>query len=323
MHYLLADHVVRAVDGVSFDLARGEALGIVGESGCGKTSLAYTPLRLLPGNGRIVSGRMVFDGHDLVTMPDEAIRRVRWRRISMIFQHAMSALNPVFRVSDQLVDVVRLHEPVTVAAARARIGELFERVGIPASRMDSYPHEFSGGMRQRAIIAMSLICQPDLVIADEPTTALDVVAQAQVLNQLRALRREFNLSLILVTHDIMIVGELCDTVAVMYAGEIVEFGPVHEVFLRPRHPYTTALLRAFPPLRGEVVRVSGIPGSPPNLASPPAACRFAPRCPFAQPICREAAPHSVPVGSRHLSWCHFASSPGFRPPDGVREETRA
>lgn len=305
MHFRVGPGWVRAVDGVSFELRRGQTLGIVGESGCGKTSLGYTLMRLQPQNGRIIRGAIHFDGTDLVRLPDDDLRALRWTRFAMIFQNAMSALNPVFRVGDQIVDAIRHHTGVSRDAARERAGELFELVGLSRARLRGYPHEFSGGMKQRAMIALALACRPSLVIADEPTTALDVVAQGQVLREIRRLQRELDLAMIFVSHDISVVAEVCDFVAVMYAGELVEYGPTTVVLTQARHPYTIALLRSFPTIHGPIRPLVSVPGSPPDLVQPPSGCRFHPRCPYAQPVCAQDAP---PLAGPSGSWarCHFA-----------------
>jgi len=305
MHFQVGSGWVRAVDGVSFELRRGETLGVVGESGSGKTSLGYALLRLLPSNGRILRGSIVFDGTDLVPLPDDELRRLRWTRVAMIFQNAMSALNPVFRVGDQIVDAIRHHTGASRAVARERAGALFELVGLSRTRLRGYPHEFSGGMKQRAMIALALSCEPDLVIADEPTTALDVVAQGQVLRQIKDLQRDLDLAMVFVSHDISVVAEICKDVAVMYAGELVEYGAAEHLLTEPRHPYTMALLRSFPSVRGPQKTLLSVPGSPPDLVRPPSGCRFHPRCPFAQQICREVSPPPVATAGAGWARCHF------------------
>ncbi|HJW48086.1 MAG TPA: ABC transporter ATP-binding protein [Candidatus Limnocylindria bacterium] len=307
MHFQVGSGSVHAVDGVSFDLQRGETMGVVGESGSGKTSLGYAMLRLLPANGRILKGSITFDGIDLVPLPEEDLRSLRWKRFAMIFQNAMSALNPVFRVGDQIVDAIRHHTGVTRAAARERAGALFELVGLSRARLRGYPHEFSGGMKQRAMIALALSCGPDLVVADEPTTALDVVAQGQVLRQIKQLQEELHLAMIFVSHDISVVAEICRNVAVMYAGEFVEYGPTEHLLTDPRHPYTMALLRSFPSVRGPLKTLLSVPGSPPDLVRPPSGCRFHPRCPFAQQICREVSPEPTRTFDGGWARCHFTN----------------
>jgi oligopeptide/dipeptide ABC transporter ATP-binding protein len=305
MHFQVGSGWVRAVDGITFDLRRGETLGVVGESGSGKTSLGYALLRLLPANGKIMRGSIVFDGTDLVQLDEAELRRLRWKRFAMIFQNAMSALNPVFRVGDQIVDAIRHHTGATREAARQRAATLFEIVGLSRARLRGYPHEFSGGMKQRAMIALALSCGPDLVVADEPTTALDVVAQGQVLKQIKQLQRDLDLAMIFVSHDISVVAELCQNVAVMYAGEFIEYGPAEHLLTQPGHPYTIALLRSFPSVRGPRKVLLSVPGSPPDLVRPPSGCRFHPRCPFVQQICRDVSPPPIPTTGGGWARCHF------------------
>jgi peptide/nickel transport system ATP-binding protein len=300
---------VRAVDGVSFKVEHGEALGIAGESGCGKTTTALSLVRILPANAKIMSGSISLMGIDLVPKSDNALRRYRWREISIVFQGAMNALNPVRRIRDQIAEPIEERLGETPKAARKRAGDLLELVGIPRKRGDAYPHQLSGGMRQRAMIAMALACDPAIVIGDEPTTALDVMVQAQILELLEDLRQKLGLSLILITHDLSVIAETCDRVMVMYAGRIAEEGPVDEVFRRPRHPYTQKLMAAFPNIHADRRTLDVIPGEPPDLRQPPPGCRFSPRCPFVMPVCREVVPpettfsgvrvacHLYPVGS--------------------------
>jgi oligopeptide/dipeptide ABC transporter ATP-binding protein len=275
---------------VSFRLDHGEALGIAGESGCGKTTTALSLVRILPSNGRIVEGSIKLMGIDLVQKTDQQLRRYRWREISIVFQGAMNALNPVRRVRDQIAEPIEERLGESPKAARKRAGDLLELVGIPRKRGAAYPHELSGGMRQRAMIAMALACDPAVVIGDEPTTALDVMVQAQILELLEQLRHKLGLSLILITHDLSVIAETCDKVMVMYAGRIAEEGPVHEVFRRPRHPYTQKLLSAFPNIHADRRSLEVIPGSPPDLRDPPPGCRFAPRCAFAMEVCSREQP---------------------------------
>jgi len=303
-HFELDGETVHAVDGVSFRVDQGEALGIAGESGCGKTTTALSLVRLLPPNARIVDGSIRYFGIDLVPKSTEALRRYRWREISIVFQGAMNALNPVQRLRDQIVEPLRERLNLTEPAARKRAGELLELVGIPKKRGTAYPHELSGGMRQRAMIAMALACDPAIVIGDEPTTALDVMIQAQILELLERLRRDLGLSLILITHDLSVIAETCDRILVMYAGKVAEEGPVDEVFRRPRHPYTRKLLSAFPNIQADRRTLDVIPGSPPDLRFPPPGCRFAPRCPYVMPVCPEVVPPEVTIGSVRVA-CHL------------------
>ena len=303
-HFTLEGQTVRAVDGVSFRLDAGEALGIAGESGCGKTTTALSLVRLLPANARVVRGSVRLYGIDLVTKSDTAIRRYRWREISIVFQGAMNALNPVARIRDQIAEPIVERLGVGGREARRRAGELLELVGIPRARGSAYPHELSGGMRQRAMIAMALACDPAIVIGDEPTTALDVMVQAQILDLLERLRARLGLSLILITHDLSVIAETCDRVLVMYAGRVAEEGPVDVVFRRPRHPYTQKLLAAFPDIRADRRTLDVIPGAPPELTDPPPGCRFAPRCPVALPVCTEVDPAEVRYADGVRVACH-------------------
>jgi peptide/nickel transport system ATP-binding protein len=305
IHYLTEAGPVQAVDGISLGVARGQAIGLVGESGCGKTTAAKGVLRLMPPNGRIPRGKIDFDGRDLLQLGNEAMRRTRWKDISWISQAAMNALDPVYRVGDQIVEAMQAHIDISKKDALKHAAQLFREVGIDPDRLRAYPHEMSGGMKQRAIIAMALALEPRLVIADEPTTALDVVTQAQILARMQRLRRDHGLALLFITHDISVVVQTCDTVAVMYAGKIMENGPVREVFREPFHPYTMGLRNAFPTLEGAKRELISIPGSPPNLISPPHGCRFAERCPFAEERCREEEPLLLPVGEGRFSACHF------------------
>jgi oligopeptide/dipeptide ABC transporter ATP-binding protein len=289
---------------VSFTLDYGEALGIAGESGCGKTTTALSLVRLLPSNALIKGGSVKLMGIDLAGKSDKALRRYRWREISIVFQGAMNALNPVRRVRDQIAEPIieRLGEPPK--AARKRAGDLLELVGIPRERGRAYPHQLSGGMRQRAMIAMALACDPAVVIGDEPTTALDVMVQAQILELLEELRRKLGLSLILITHDLSVIAETCDRVMVMYAGRVAEEGLVSEVFTRPRHPYTQKLLAAFPNIHADRRTLDVIPGSPPDLRHPPPGCRFAPRCAFAMAVCSEVVPPETTFDGVRVA-CHL------------------
>ena len=302
MHYQTRQGAVKAVDGISFDLARGEVLGLVGESGCGKTSVAISFMKLLPDNARVIKGQVLLDGQDLLTMDDGTLRDYRWRRISMIFQAAMNSLDPVHRVGDQIIEALEAHDMfTTMAEARETVDRLFRLVGLDPRLTGQYPHEFSGGMRQRAVIAMALACQPDVVIADEPTTALDVIVQDRILRQIKEIQRDLNMSMIYITHDIAVVAEVTDRIGVMYAGKLVELGSTAQVFNRPIHPYTKALLSVFPSIRGGKRPLATLGGEPPNLVDPPSGCRFHPRCPYATDICQREEP---PVVDRDGHWAN-------------------
>ncbi|HKT02481.1 MAG TPA: ABC transporter ATP-binding protein, partial [Rugosimonospora sp.] len=279
---------VAAVTDVSFAVGPGEILGIAGESGSGKSTLVTAVLRLLRPPAVVRSGRVLFrpTGRppvDLLGATRRELRALRWEHAAVVFQSAMNALNPVQRLRGQFTDAIRAHRAVSTAQARARSAALLELVGVPADRLDSYPHELSGGMRQRATIALALVCEPDLVVLDEPTTAVDVVLQRQILRQVTELQRELGFAVVFITHDLSLLLELADRIAVMYAGRIVESAPARELYRRPRHPYSRGLRDSFPPLRGPLTRLSGIPGAPPDLAAPPSGCRFHPRCPHCSP----------------------------------------
>ena len=303
MHYQTRLGTVKAVDGISFELARGEVLGLVGESGCGKTSIAVTLMKLLPDNALIVKGQVLLDGQDLMTMDDTTLRTYRWRRISMIFQAAMNSLDPVHRVGDQIIEAIEAHDMITtMTEARATVDRLFRLVGLDPGLTDRYPHEFSGGMRQRAVIAMALACQPDVIVADEPTTALDVIVQDRILRQIKEIQTDLNMSMLYITHDIAVVAEVTDRIGVMYAGKLVELGSTADVFERPIHPYTKALLSVFPSIRGEKRPLTTLGGEPPNLVDPPTGCRFHPRCPYATAICQQEEPPIV-VRDGHWAAC--------------------
>ncbi len=305
VHYRADGGTLHAVRGVSFAVAAGEALGLVGESGCGKTTTAKALLKVLPRNGRIVGGSIRLDGKDLVPLGEEAMRTIRWRDVAMVTQSSMNALDPVYRIQDQIVEAIRLHETTGRPEALRRARELFDLVGIDAKRLRDYPHQLSGGMRQRACIAMALALRPSLLVADEPTTALDVIVKDHILDRIAALQRDLGVSILYVSHDISVVAETCARVAVMYAGQIVEQGDAATVFAAPAHPYTMGLLNAFPRLAGSP-RLVAIPGYPPDPLEPPRGCAFAARCPFAETDCHGEAPSLRPVGPGHTAACHFS-----------------
>jgi len=405
VYFKILKGTVHAVDDVTFNLERGQTMGLVGESGCGKTTMAFAVTRLLPTNGRVLGGEIMFDGQvivradlpteveDVLTRPDweprleEVLRReeaefaafrtgggqileaeeqmedeyafhgeiqgilaqhratpdeardrlrrvteqhmrgltagyrrrrrereierriaaIRWSKVAMIFQSAMNAFNPVYRVGDQIEEALFTHFPdMTKEESRARVLALFDLVGIDRSRVDGFPHEFSGGMRQRSMIAMALACNPQLLIADEPTTALDVIMQDRILAEIRDLQKELNIAMMIITHDISVVAEVGERIGVMYAGKLFEYGSIQEIFEKPANPYTIGLLSAFPSIKGPRRKLRSIPGSPPDLSNPPSGCRFHPRCQFAQEVCRQAEPPIVEVAPGHLSQCHFA-----------------
>lgn len=299
---------LHAVDGVAFRLEQGRCLGVVGESGCGKTTAMLAILRLLPQEGRIVRGRVLFDGEDLLRYSEAQMRQVRWQHISMVFQGAMNALNPVRTIESQIVEALQVHSIVEHSrAARERAAELLQLVGIPPERGSQYPHQYSGGMRQRAVIAMALACNPRILIADEPTTALDVMIQAQILELLEHLRGQLHLSLILVTHDLGMVAEICDDVLVMYGGVVAEYASSDEIFNEPCHPYTQRLLRAFPDVERPGARLASIPGNPPRLDDLPPGCRFEPRCDcrWREAICAQKPPPLTEIAPGHYVACHW------------------
>ena len=307
--------VARSVDGVSFSVGAGETVGIVGESGCGKSVTALSLMRLIRAPGRIEAGsRLRFEGRDLLALSEEEMRRLRGNRIAMVFQEPMTALNPVFTIGEQIAEVSRIHEGTSRKDARKRAVEMLELVGIPApeQRANEYPHQLSGGMRQRIVIAMALVMSPALVIADEPTTALDVTIQAQILELLADLQRRVGMSILLITHDLGVVAETCTRVIVMYGGEIVEESSVGDVFAAAHHPYTEGLLGAMPRVGGEQDRLTTIPGTVPPPTAWPVGCRFHDRCPYAWERCANEHPPLYQIGAGHVSRCHLAEEPEYR-----------
>ena len=373
VHFKIQNGWVKAVDGVSFSIDSGETMGLVGESGCGKTTAAYAITQLLPSNGYIKGGMILFKeppavaafraeydekakltgkaraketdrirkrlnalgaskseeavelrhmlaaltySYDLLgkskrkdgSLDDynEEIRKMRWTQISMIFQGAMNAFNPVFKIGDQIVEAIQLHEDVDDEAARKRARDLFEFVGISPDRIGNYPHEFSGGMKQRAMIALALALKPKFIIADEPTTALDVITQDRILVEIRKLQEQLNMAMMIITHDVSVVAEVSDKIGVMYAGLLMEIGGTQQVFKNTAHPYTQGLLGSFPSIKGKKKRLLSIPGFPPDLVNPPPGCPFHPRCQYVQPLCSQERPKGIEIEPGHLSYCHFA-----------------
>lgn len=302
--YATRSGTLRAVDGVSMSLETGEHLGLIGESGSGKSTIARAIMRVLPGNARTTSGEAWFQQRDLLRLSEKDMRRTRWRHISMVPQASLDALDPVYRVGDQLVETLRLRGGLDRLSARQRAAELFALVGLTRDRLDQYPHEFSGGMRQRSVIAMALALSPEVLIADEPVTALDVIVQRQVLELLRDLQQRLSLSVVMITHDVAVVAEMCDRVAVMYAGRIVERSSITDFFQRPFHPYTLGLQNAYPNLAAPERTLVSIEGYPPDLVAPPPGCRFAGRCPFAMETCLVSEPPLIEVDQDHAAACH-------------------
>jgi oligopeptide/dipeptide ABC transporter ATP-binding protein len=321
-HYVSqqGSRVVRAVDDVTLSLGAGDTLGIVGESGSGKSTLALTILRQLPTAARIVSGRMMFEGENLLDKSESEMRRVRGKRIAMILQDPMASLNPLFSIGNQVGEAIRVHEGADRASAwRRAIGLLRSvRIASPETRATQFPHEMSGGMRQRIVGAIGISCEPRLLIADEPTTSLDLTIQAQYLNLLRELQREHGLALIFITHNLGIVAKMCDQLAVMYAGRVVEQGPVSQIFSRPAHPYTRALLGSIPRMTGDRERLTAIEGQPPDLSAPPPGCSFAPRCSMAFGRCREEAPPEFALGEGRSARCWLAAHDAGGEPETAR-----
>ena len=321
------DGIVGAVDGVSFSIEKGQTLGIVGESGCGKSVTCLTIMGLNPKRTTTSSGEALWKGKNLLTAKPSALREIRGNEISMIFQDPMTSLNPVHTIGKQLIEAVQLHRDVSVKVARARALELLKAVGIPRAetRVDDYPHQFSGGMRQRVMIAMALINDPDLLIADEPTTALDVTTQAQILSLMKRLQEDFGSAIMIITHDLGVVAETADDIVVMYAAKVVEQADVNQLFSRPQHPYTWGLMGSLPRLETDVERLTQIPGQPPSLLRPPAGCRFHPRCPHVMEICKTVVPELVPTQKdpEHFQACHLDEETKDREATKLLETTMA
>lgn len=311
--------VMHAVEDVSFDVHPGQTLGLVGESGCGKTTTMLSLMRLLPAAGRITRGQVLFDGVDLLGLSERQMRQYRWKEMAMVFQSAMNALNPVRTVGDQIAEAILQHGLMDRVAAERRVVGLLDLVGIAKDRKDQYPHQYSGGMRQRAMIAMALACQPKLLFADEPTTALDVMIQAQILELLRDIQQVMGLAIVLVTHDLGVVAEICDSVVVMYGGKVAEYGPIDAVYNAPQHPYTQRLLEAFPDLNRLRDQLASIPGYPPRLNELPPGCRFEPRCHVKIDRCAKVSPELIRVSdadhlagravTHHYAACHLLAGP--------------
>lgn len=304
VYYTAGGEIINAVNGVDLEVRRGETLGLVGETGAGKTTIAKSIMRILPDPpAKIGGGEIYLDGQELLHLSEKKMREIRGKKISMIFQDPMTALNPVFTVGEQIEEVIMLHEKVNKGEAAVKARQMLELVGIPGDRSGDYPHQFSGGMKQRVVIAMALACSPALILADEPTTALDVTIQAQILDMIKALKEKQNTSMILITHDLGVVAEVCDRVAVVYAGEIIEYGTKEEIFDYPAHPYTVGLFGSIPKIHEDVEWLDSIPGMPPNPADLPSGCHFHPRCSKCTQPCGEKAPEMVEVRRGHFVRC--------------------
>jgi peptide/nickel transport system ATP-binding protein len=306
VEYLVGDRRLRAVDNVSFTINKGETVGLAGESGCGKSTLAFALTKLQKPPALIVEGEVIFDGKDVLAFDEEELRRFRWKETSVVFQSAMNCLNPVISINQQICDVLRVHNPaMNRGELQDRARELLRIVGIHPDRLNQYPHQFSGGMRQRAVLAISLALKPQLIIMDEPTTALDVVVEREIMDQLSELKEQFGFSILLISHDLSLMGEITDRIAVMYAGKLVEIAPTEDVLFRPQHPYTKGLVNSFPDLLGEKKELTGISGNPMNLFNPPAGCYFEERCPESTEQCKKSDPTLITLNSQHKAKCHL------------------
>ena len=311
-HFFTDDGVVKAVDGVSFSIDEGETFGLVGESGCGKSVTALSIIRLIPDPpGKIVNGEILFEGESMVTRSEKQMQKIRGDKVSMIFQEPMTSLDPVFTVGYEIMEAIQLHQGLEKEEARKKAIDMLRIVGIPEpeKRMNEYPHQLSGGMRQRIMIAMALSCNPQLLIADEPTTALDVTIQAQILRLMDELKKDFSAAVLLITHDLGVIAETCKNVAVMYAGKIVEMAPVNEIFENPLHPYTVGLNKAIPRLDVNAKRLQIIEGTVPDLIGMPPGCKFHPRCPYAMDVCRKEEPPLKKRGRNHFTRCYLEEIP--------------
>lgn len=306
--YLTEAGDIHAVNNVSFAIPRGTTFGLVGETGAGKTTTALSMLRLIQEPGEIQNGEILFKGGNLFDVSEKEMQLIRGAEISMIFQDPMTALNPVHTIGAQIAEVIRLHQDCSKGETLERAAQMLEKVGIPADRVGDYPHQLSGGMKQRVVIAIALACNPELLIADEPTTALDVTVQAQVLEMINGLKEEYNTAMLLITHDLGIVAETCDTVGIMYAGEIVEMGSLEQIFDQTTHPYTKGLFASIPKLDEDVARLSPIAGLMPDPANLPEGCKFHPRCPYASEVCKQQSPELRDLGEGHLVRCHLAQA---------------
>jgi len=312
VEYTAEGQVIHAVNGISFDLERGKTFGLVGETGAGKTSTARAILRILPDPpAKIRSGEITLDGEDLLKISEKEMRKIRGRKVSMIFQDPMTALNPIMKVGEQIAEVVKMHNDIPWQEANAQAVKMLEKVGIPGDRFGEYPHQFSGGMKQRVVIAMALACSPELLLADEPTTALDVTIQAQVLEMINKLKKDFNTSMIMISHNLGVVAEVCDDLAVIYAGEIVELGSKEAIFDHPTHPYTLGLFKAVPHLDDDSDRLNPITGLPPDPSNLPVGCHFNPRCPLVTDECR-----SEKIALREIEPGHFCRCIKVAVPEG-------
>lgn len=315
VEYVTRRGVIKAVDNVSFVVNENEVLGLAGESGCGKSTTAHAVTRILKPPAVIAGGEILFKDTDILKMSEEELRDFRWRHLSIVFQSAMNSLNPVLTVGTQIIDAIQAHTPMKSREATARAQELLEVVNIDPQRISSYPHQLSGGMRQRVVIAIALALNPELIVLDEPTTALDVVVQKEILDEIRQLQEKFKFSLLFITHDLSLLVEFSDRIAIMYAGQIAEIAPSAEIFTAPQHPYTIRLMNSFPTIHGPRQELQGIPGSPPDLAAPPTGCRFHPRCDKIMEFpCRQLVPKLIENKPGHASACHLVN-----PPEGQQE----